>query len=390
MKNRIKLYASLVSGCILAFGISYAAGTVSAPPAAGKHRITPLKKKDEKKPDAKKADEKKKPYGDEKPFADLVKDMDIHKGVFTFFRKAEDNKIYLEILPDQFDRTFLFAGSTEQSVGERGLYSSQMGGHFPFQFKLVGKNVQWIVQNSTFTAEKSTPAERATRNSFPDSILASARILSQPHPERKSFLVNLSDLLLSDLPGFAPALSEIYKPSGYRFDRGNSAITEVKVFPDNCLLEVALHFACDNPKVRSLAIPDERSIPIVVKYDFSKMRDTDYKPRFADDRVGHFLSLQQDFTSDRPTSPYVRRIHRWHLEKNDPNAALSEPKEPIVFWLENTIPVEYREPMKQGALLWNKAFERIGFKNAIVVKQQPDDADWSPADTRYNAIRWFA
>jgi hypothetical protein len=390
MKNRIKLYASLLTGGFLAFGISYAAGAVAPPPAAGKHRVQPVKKKDEKKAEAKKADEKRKPYGDEKPFADLVKDMDVHKGVFTFYRKAEENKIYLEITPEQFERTFLFAGSIEQSVGERGLYSSQMGGHFPFQFKLVGKNVQWIIQNSAFTAEKATPAERATRKSFANSILGSTRILSQPHPERKSFLVNLSDLLLTDLPGLAPALSETYKPSGYRFDRGNSAVTEVKVFPENCLLEVALHYACDNPKTASLAIPDERSIPIVVKYDFSKLRDSDYKPRFADDRVGHFLSLQQDFTSDRPSSPYIRRIHRWNLEKKDPSAALSEPKEPIVFWLENTVPAEYREWMKEGALLWNEAFERAGFKNAIVVKQQPDDADWTAADTRYNTIRWFA
>ena len=61
-----------------------------------------------------------------------------------------------------------------------------------------------------------------------------------------------------------------------------------------------------------------------------------------------------------------------------------------MFWLENTIPVEYREWIKEGALLWNTAFERIGFKDAIVVKQQPDNANWDPADTRYNTIRWFA
>jgi hypothetical protein len=86
----------------------------------------------------------------------------------------------------------------------------------------------------------------------------------------------------------------------------------------------------------------------------------------------------------------VRRVNRWNLEKKDPKAALSEPKKPIVFWLENTIPVEYRASMTEGVLLWNKAFEKIGFKDAIVVKQQPDNADWDPADSRYNTIRWFA
>ncbi|HET6407853.1 MAG TPA: zinc-dependent metalloprotease, partial [Chthoniobacteraceae bacterium] len=260
----------------------------------------------------------------------------------------------------------------------------------PFQFRLLGKQVQWVVLNSRFTAQKGTPAERATSKSFPNSILASAKILSQPHPERKSFLINLSDLILSDLPGMASTLTETFRPSSYRFDKSNSAITQVKSFTENALFELLLHYACDNPKANVLAVADERSVPIIVKYDFSRLRETDYKPRFADDRVGHFLSLQQDFTSDRPSSPYIRRINRWHLEKADPGAAISEPKKPIVFWLENTIPVEYREWMKEGVLTWNKAFERIGFKNAIVVKQQPDDAKWDGSDTRYNTIRWFA
>jgi hypothetical protein len=391
MKIRTKLYVSATLAALLvSSSIASTALSNSVPLRAGKYPVVQKKKKDDKKAAAKKEEEKKKPYGDEKPFADIVKDMEVIKGVFTFYRKAEENKIYLEIAPEQFEQTFLFAGSIEQSVGERGLYSAQMGGHFPFQFKLVGKQVQWVVLNSTFTAQKDTPADRATRRSFPTSILASAKILSQPHPERKSFIVNVSDLILSDIPGFATALAEAYRPSSYRFDKSNSAITGVKSFTENALFEVALHFTSDSPKTRSLAIPDERSVPILVKYDFSRLRETDYKPRFADDRVGHFLSLQQDFTSDRPSSPYIRRIHRWHLEKADPNAALSEPKKPIVFWLENTIPMEYRAWMKEGVLLWNQAFEKIGFKNAIVVEQQPDGASWDAADTRYNTIRWFA
>lgn len=397
MNSRIKLYVFVLTGSMLAFGVSLASDPISAsnavPVRAGKYPAA-TKKTDAKKASAKKEDEKKKdekkPFGDEKPFADIVKDMEVIKGAFTFYRKAEENKIYLEITPADFERTFLFAGSIEQSVGERGLYSAQMGGHFPFQFRLVGKNVQWVVLNPAFTAEKNTPAARATRRSFPNSILASAKILSQPHAERKSFLINLSDLTLSDIPGFASALNETYKPSSYRFDKGNSAITAVKSFDENALIELWLHYTSDSPKTRSLAIPDERSVPIVVKYDFSRLRETDYKARYADDRVGHFLSLQQDFTSDRPSSPYVRRIHRWNLEKKNPAAAISEPKKPIVFWLENTIPTEYRAWMTEGVLMWNKAFERIGFTNAIVVHQQPDDAKWDGADTRYNTIRWFA
>jgi hypothetical protein len=99
--------------------------------------------------------------------------------------------------------------------------------------------------------------------------------------------------------------------------------------------------------------------------------------------------MYQDFTEDKKESPYVRYVNRWHLEKSNPSAQLSPPKRPIVFWLENTIPVKYRQAITDGVLMWNKAFERIGFKDAMVVKQQPDDADWDPADVRYNTIRWF-
>jgi hypothetical protein len=340
-------------------------------------------KPEEKKPEGSKGD-------DEKPFDEVVKDMEVLKGLFTFYRKAEDNRFLMEILPEQIDKTFIFAATVDQSVGERGFYAAQMGGSFPFQFHKVAKNIQWIIRNPTFTAETGTPAARATARSFPNGILASTKVKSKPHLERKSLLIDVSDLVVSDLPGFANALKEIYKPSDYGFDKSNSSIASVKTFPENALLEVGLHYTSANPKTRSATLPDERSIPIVVKYEFSGLKETGYKPRLADDRVGFFLNVQQDFTSDRPSSPYVRYIHRWQLEKADPAAQLSPPKQPIVFWLENTIPLEYRDWMKEGVLLWNKAFEKIGFQNAIVVKQMPDDADWDPADTRYNTIRWFA
>src|SRR6266404_4701584 len=339
------------------------------------------------KPDAKKPET---PKDEEKPFDEVVKDMEVLKGLFTFYRKAEDNRILMELLPEQLDRTFLFAATVDQSVGERGLYAAQMGGSFPFSFRKTGKNIQWIILNPTFIAEHGTPAARATARSFPDGILALAKFKSKPHSERKSVLIDLTDLLVSDLPGLANALKEIYKPSDYGFDKTNSGVKSVKSLPESALLEVWLHYTSANPKTPSHTLPDARSIPILLKYEFSAIKETGYKPRLADDRVGFFLNVQQDFTSDHPSSPYVRYIHRWQLEKSDPAAALSPPKQPIVFWLENTIPLEYRDWMREGVLLWNKAFEKIGFKDAIVVKQMPDDADWDPADTRYNTIRWFA
>jgi hypothetical protein len=94
-------------------------------------------------------------------------------------------------------------------------------------------------------------------------------------------------------------------------------------------------------------------------------------------------------TSLRPTN-YRDLIHRWHLKKKDPNAALSEPVEPIVWWVENTTPPEYRQTILDAGARWNEAFEKAGFKNAVVMKMMPDDADWDPADLRYNVIRFVS
>jgi hypothetical protein len=345
-------------------------------------------------PEGAKPGEAKKPEGakpdEEKAFEDVVKDMEVIPGLFTFYRKAEDNKVLLEIRPDQLEKTFLFAATVDQSVGEKGLYASQQAGDGPFQFHRVGKSVQLVLKNYQFTSAPGTPQASAIARSFPDAILGSAKILSKPQAERKSILVDAAEFFVSDLPGFAVALNQAYAPTNYHFDKGNSSLGTVKAFPHNALVEVTLHYATDNPRVFSVTLADQRSVPIVMKYDLLELQSTGYHPRKADDRVGHFATIYQDFSSDHPYEPYVRYITRWQLEKADPSAKLSPPKQPIVFWIENTVPLEYREAMKEGVLLWNKAFERIGYKDAVVVKQMPDNADWDPADTRYSTLRWFA
>jgi hypothetical protein len=117
------------------------------------------------------------------------------------------------------------------------------------------------------------------------------------------------------------------------------------------------------------------------------MPETDYSPRMDDARVGYFLTETNDMTTTS-TVNYRDMIHRWKLVKKNPEAAISEPVTPITWWIENTTPLEWRETIKEGVLAWNVAFEKAGFKNAIVVKTQPDDAGWDAGDVRYNVLRW--
>jgi hypothetical protein len=380
--------ACLFQALLVTLGLSAARGSWAQQPAPAPQPSAASAQAATKPEETKKTEEAKKPE-EEKSFDEVVKDMEVIKGLFTFYRKADENKVLMEILPEQLDKTFLFAATIDQAAGERGLYASMMGGDFPFLFRRVGKNILWVEKNTSFTAASQTPAARFTARSFTDAILGSAKIQSKPHPQRKSILIDVSEPFVSDLMGFTIGLNQVYQPTNYKFDKDRSAVGVIKSFPENALLEVELHYTTDNPRVFSITLPDARSIPLVVKYELSTLKDTGYKPRLADDRVGHFTTVQQDFTTDRPMIPYVRYITRWQLEKADPKAKLSPPKQPIVYWLENTIPVEYREWVKEGILLWNKAFERIGFKDAIVVKQQPDNPDWDSDDIRYSMIRWF-
>ena len=151
---------------------------------------------------------------------------------------------------------------------------------------------------------------------------------------------------------------------------------------------MALHFKGKKGKF-IYTLPSSSSVMIHYNLSLSKIHESNYKPRLADDRVGHFATIFQDYTEPKKDSPYIRYINRWNLEKKHPHKEVSEPKKPIVFWLENSIPHEFRNAVRDGILAWNEAFEAAGFKNAIVAKQMPDDAEWDPADVRYNTIRWM-
>ncbi len=135
-------------------------------------------------------------------------------------------------------------------------------------------------------------------------------------------------------------------------------------------------------------LEDPRSLFLGYLYTFSKLPETPMQPRLADSRIGHFTTSVFDFGTEAKLSPVRHYVHRWRLEKKDPADAISEPVKPITFWLSNEIPEKYREPIRAGILEWNKAFEKVGFRDAVVVKQQPDDSDVDLLETGYSSVRW--
>ncbi|MGB3654215.1 MAG: zinc-dependent metalloprotease [Rivularia sp. (in: cyanobacteria)] len=343
-------------------------------------------KKPVKKPPSKTKPEKKPAAKDSfKAFDQVIKNTQVSKGLFTLYRDKEKNKIYLEVKPTQLNKNYLATATLESGIGEAGIYSGMPLQDFLFYFERVGKDLHFVVRNVNFRTQEGDPQARSLARSFSDSVLYRVKIQSI-HPQSKSILIDLGDLLLADLAGLSSSL-------GVPGSQDDSYFGSAKVFPQNIEVQSVLNFSggssskLRNTKFSTLA--DKRGFTLKLHYSLSQLPDNSYRPRLADERVGYFITAYQDLSKKDPSDPFVRYINRWKLEKKYPNASISEPKEPIVYWIDNATPYEYREAIKEGVLMWNRAFEAAGFKNAIEVKQMPDSATWDPSDIRYNTIRWI-
>lgn len=340
--------------------------------------------------------------GAPRPFADVIKDAKEQSGMFTLWTK--DEKVWIEIKPEQFDQLFYLQSNLSRGVMSDTATSTaraMLRGNI-ITFKKIGNNVQLIAKNFSNFAKAATPIALATAEGTSDSLLSAASVVSLPHPERKSVLVEANALLLGDIPMITYSLDNVYR-AGYSLDRANSYFHETQARADATTFDVTAHFSVAKlpvpspsptpspvPQPRPISgVPDARSFFLGIYYTLSKLPDEPMHARAADGRIGHFNQPQWDFSDNQ--SAFARKyvVNRWRLEKKDPSAALSEPKKPIVYWLDKNIPVEYRESVKAGVLEWNKAFEKIGFKDAIRVQQQPDDATWSTNDTGHASVRWY-
>lgn len=326
---------------------------------------------------------------DLEPFDEVTKDTQRSEGLFTLYRNKDKNKIYLEIKPEQLNKNFLATATLESGIGEGGIYSGMPLQDFLFYFKRVNNNLQFVVRNVNFRTREGDPQARSLARSFSDSVLYNIQLKSI-HPERKTLLIDLGDILLTDVSGLSASI-------GVGAGGDQSYFGEAKAFPQNLEIESIMNFigGGGGSRGKELGLPnfdtlaDSRGFTLRVHYSLSQLPENNYRPRLADERVGYFVTAYQDLSNDERNDPFVRYINRWNLEKQNPSAAISPPKKPIVFWIDNAVPLEYRSAIRDGVLMWNQAFEKAGFKDAIQVKQMPDNATWDPADIRYNTIRWI-
>lgn len=333
-----------------------------------------------------------------RPMKDILKDAKPIPGFFTLHQK--DEKIWLEILPSQIGKPFFFSYNVPRSIGERGLYGSQMGSSKLVEFQKVGNQVQLIAKNTQFFAKEGTPQAQFVSESFSDSLMSSTAMVSQPHPETKSILIEANSLLFTDIPGYQTRLEASFRMP-FALDTRNTSFTSTKNTSALTGLEVKAHFSVSRlsaPPMTSSpvpatpppsATPDPRSMFVSFYYSLMPLPEP-MQTRLADERVGYFTVARTDLTTDAKFKSKTHYLKRWRLEKKDPSALVSEPKEPIVYWLDKNIPEQYRATVTAGVLEWNKAFEKAGFKNALVVKQQQATDDFNNMDARHASIRWFS
>ena len=165
-------------------------------------------------------------------------------------------------------------------------------------------------------------------------------------------------------------------------------------FPQNVEIDALLTYRANDPPAGPFAstagVSDVRSVPVGVRYSLFQLPDDLMQPRIADDRVGHFVDTVRDLSRDKAPTQYVRFVRRWRLKKRNPAAEMSEPVEPIVYYIDKSVPLEYRQYVEEGVEAWNAAFETAGFRNAVVAREAPDDPDWNAEDIRYSTVRWTA
>ncbi len=345
--------------------------------------VSPGQGEAEKKPGAKPSGGK--PSGEKpeekKPYEDLIKDATKEEGLFKVFLK--EDKVLWEIEPAKFDDDYLFSVKVGKGVGT--LFPGAVLGSKVLNLRRLEEKVQIIERHHRYQADEDSPIKRGVERAYGESIIAAFPIAAT-NPANNSPVIDIRPFLLSDFAHLGRQLQGVLGLS-YGLDKENSDVEKVKTFPENIEIYTKLFFKSGQP-ADVKAVADSSSARVLLRLSFRELPESDFQPRLADDRVGYFIEAYQDLSDLESKTQYVRNITRWNIEKASPEAEISPPKKPLVFWIENTVPHQYREAAKEGVEMWNKAFEKAGFKKAVVAKQMPDDADWDPEDSRYHMVHW--
>ncbi len=316
-----------------------------------------------------------------------VAGMTRYPGFMEFHHDAKQDRIWLVI--DKFDSEFLYIESLTAGIGSNdiGLDRNQLGRERVVKFDRRGPKVLMTEVNYGYRAISDNPAERrAVEEAFAQSVVWGFTVAAE---EDGKVLVDATDFLIQDVHDVAGRLKSSQQGT-YNLDKSRSALylPRTRNFPKNTEFEATLTFT-GTPQggyITTVA-PTPSSVTVREHISFVELPDGDYKPRVFDPRAGYFPGISyHDYAT--PISEPIRKtfISRHRLKKKDPSAAMSEPVEPIIYYLDPGTPEPIRSALLDGARWWNQAYTAAGYIDAFRVELLPEGAD--PMDVRYNMINW--
>ena len=329
---------------------------------------------------------------DPQTIADITENSDRYDGLFTIYRDRDSGETWIELGVDQLAREYIYIAMSTDGVVEGGTFRGNYRDNRILSLSRHFDRIEIRSENTAFYFNPESPLSRAADANISAALLASQEIVAED-VENGRILIASDDIFVSETLNQIKDSPDPDDSSRDSFSLGDlsddkSKITEIRNYPFNT--DVLVEYVYDNPAPTAPGdreITDSRYVSIHVQHSFIAVPKNDYAPRLTDHRMGFFAEEVTDLTNDSHT-PYRDLAQRWHLVKQNPEAPLSDPVEPITWWIENTTPLEYRDAIREGVLAWNQSFEKIGFSNALVVEVQPDNADWDAGDVRYNVLRW--
>ena len=318
-----------------------------------------------------------------------TKNCEIYKGLFTMYQSKKDGKSYIEIDSTHLNKEFIYFSYIENGVTDAGAVKGSYRGSKIIKINKFYDKIDFTIENTSFYFDDDSPLKKAENTNINTPIIISETIIATSG-DKKRFLLNADNMFLNES---FQQIKYSY-PGAYKgFKLGNlsknkTRYDKIRNYPENTDIVVNYFYESKYPSKRGGgAITDSRNVSVLVQHSLVKMPDDNFRSRKDDSRVGFFTTKSNDMTSVDQVN-YRDFINKWRLEKKDTTQLLSEPIKPIVWWIENTTPLEFRDIIKEGVERWNIAFEKAGFINAILVKVQPDTAEWDAGDIRYNVLRW--
>ncbi|PCI95451.1 MAG: hypothetical protein COB15_12205 [Flavobacteriales bacterium] len=326
-----------------------------------------------------------------KKISEVTKKCKKIEGLFTLYQDTTTGSIKMIISKDQIGKEYIYFSQIADGVLEAGSFRGAYRDSKVFKIEKYFNKIEFVTQNTSSYFDPNSALSKSASANMSEGIMASLKI-EGVDDEKGLYLINADNLFLKEtFSQIKPPKYPKQSPTAFSLgalNKDKTKINAIRNYPENTDLAIEYVYSKGSAlNGGSRAVSDARNVSIKVYHSLIKMPENDYEVLFDDPRVGYFTSQVTDMTTTSSV-PYRDLVHRWNLKKKDPSAALSEPVEPITWWMENSTPKEWRETIRNAVKQWNVAFEKAGFKNAMEVKLQPDDADWDAGDIRYNVLRW--